>query len=182
MLLDSQIALRAICRPAVLSEEQAWDLVQSALVFDPLFGGKLVRHLLEGRLWPGEVPLEEIMRVLSILENIPDIGRITMTLLKFIRYPNNRVHSKVAKILGHHLDNTPVLLELLRHPDARVRANLVEGIGYRKSTAGCAQYLDEAAKDQNHRVSSMALAIKARDGHAVSLALIQMRNRSKARI
>src|SRR5260221_4480176 len=57
MLLDSQIALRAICRPAVLSEEQAWDLVQSALDFDPLFGGKLVRHLLEGRLWPGEVPL-----------------------------------------------------------------------------------------------------------------------------
>ena len=179
MLMDGQIILRAVGHPAVLSLKQAIVLTGYAMQTDTLFDTKLLRRLLAHRLWPEEVPSDEVMRTLEVLETLPEPHRLSMTLLKFSKFPDQRVQSKVAKILGRCVDSSDVMDELFQNPDGRVRANLLEGLGRRESLDAFLQIIEKATRDQHTRVSSLALALRARAGHSGANALIRMRANSK---
>lgn len=179
LLMDTQLILRAVGLPAVLRIKDAQELTRMAMEVDSLFDTKLLRRLLAHRLWPEEVPSDEVMRTLEVLETLPEPHRLSMTLLKFAKFPDRRVQSKVAKILGRCVDSVEVMEELFENPDRRVRANLLEGIGRRESIELFLPLIERATKDQNSRVSSIALALHARHGHSGARALIRMRSKSK---
>lgn len=179
LLMDGQFILRAVGHARVLSLQQALLLTGYALQVDALFDTKLLRRLLAHRLWPEEVPSEEVMRTLEVLGTIDDPQRLSMTLLKFSKFPDRRVQSKVARILGRCIDSNEVMDELFANPDGRVRANLLEGISARENFEGFLPLIERATRDQRTRVSSLALALRARAGHMGANALIKMRTKSK---
>jgi hypothetical protein len=179
LLMDGQFILRAVGHPGVLSLKQALILMGYALQVDTLFDTKLLRRLLAQRLWPEEVPSDEVMRTLEVLETLDEPQRLSMTLLKFSKFPDRRVQSKVAKILGRCIDSVEVMDELFSNPDGRVRANLIEGISRRNSVEILLPLIERATRDQHTRVSSLALALRARTGHSGASALIKMRANSK---
>src|SRR5258708_9107753 len=179
LLMEGQIVLMAVGHPTALTSRQALDLAQTALQSDPLFETKLLRRLMSHRLWPEEVPAAEIMRNLLVMEALLDPSRMTFTLLKFAKHPDALVQAKVAKILGRYLDNMDLLDEFFGQSDNRVRANLVEGIGQRAKLKGLGDLLHRASVDHDQSISSMALAIKAKDGDKASLPKIRMRTRSQ---
>lgn len=179
LLMDGHFVLRAVGHPAVLTLDQALTLMRYALQVDPLFDTKLLRRLLAQRLWPEEVPSNEVMRTLEVLETLEETQRLSMTLLKFSKFPDRCVQSKVAKILGRCIDNIDVMDELYQNRDGRVRANLIEGMSRRLSVDAFLPLIERATRDQNTRVSSLALALRARLGHTGATALIRMRANSK---
>jgi hypothetical protein len=146
---------------------------------DELFDTKLLRRLLALRLWPEEVPGDEVMRTLEVLEALDEVLRLSMTLLKFSKFPDGRIQSKVAKILGRCVESVVVMEELFGNPDSRVRANLLEGIGRRDNINPFTSLIERATGDQHARVSSIALAIRARHGNPGAQALLRMRCNSK---
>ncbi len=171
--------LRAVGLPSVLTLPQALSVTGYAQQCDPLFDSKLLRRLLAHRLWPEEVPVDEGMRTLDVLETLEETHRLAMTLLRFSKFPHRHVQSKVARILGRCVDNVGVIEEIYDSPDARVRANLLEGVGQRKTLDLFLPLIERATADQITRVSSVALALRARAGHSGSRALIKMRANSK---
>jgi len=179
VLLESQIVLRAVADPAVLTVKEAVTLTGFAVQDDKQFDTKLLRRLLAHRQWPEEVPSDEVMRTLEVLEFVDEPQRLSMTLLKFSKFPDPRIQSKVAKILGRAIDSVEVMEELFNSRDGRVRANLLEGIGKRESIEAFLPLIERATRDQHTRVSSIALAIRAQLGHPGSAALIKMRSNSK---
>lgn len=179
LLMDGHFILRAVAYPGVLSLKQALVLMGYALQVDTLFDTKMLRRLLAHRLWPEEVPSDKVMRTLEVLETIDEPQRLSMTLLKFSKFPDRRVQSKVAKILGRCIDSIDVMDELFTNPDGRVRANLIEGISRRDSVDNFLPLIERATLDQHTRVSSLALALRARAGHGGATALIKMRANSK---
>jgi len=182
LLMDGQIILRAVGHPSVLSVQDAIRLSECAMQNDPLFDTKLLRRLLANRLWPEEVPADEVLRALEILARLAEPQRLAMTLLKFSKFPDRRVQSKVAKILGRTVDSPDLVEELFQNPDPRVRSNLLEGISQRAEIGLFQSFIERGLKDQHHRVSSFALALKARQGHAGSKALMRLRGNSRTEI
>lgn len=179
VIMESQILLRAVGHPSILTREQAMTLTRYAMEADPLFDTKLLRRLLAQHVWPEEVPAGQVMRTLEVLETLDGVHRLSMTLLKFSKYPDPRIQSKVAKILGRCVESVEVMEELFENPDGRVRANLIEGLLRRKSLDRFLPLVERAARDQHPRVSSLALAIRAQQGHGGATALVKMRANSK---
>lgn len=179
ILMDGQFILRAVGLPSILSLKQALTVTGYAQQCDPLFDSKLLRRLLAHRLWPEEIPVDEVMRTLDILETLNETHRLAMTLLRFSKFPHKHVQSKVARILGRCVDNVSVIEEIYENPDGRVRANLIEGISQRDSVDPFMPLIERATADQHTRVSSLALALRARAGHTGSSALIRLRANSK---
>jgi hypothetical protein len=77
------------------------------------------------------------------------------------------------------VESIDVVEELFQNPDPRVRANLLDGISYRREIGPFQSFVERGLKDQNDRVSSFALAIKGRQGHAGCKALMRLRANSK---
>ncbi len=179
ILMDGQFILRAVGLPSILSLKQALTVTGYAQQCDPLFDSKLLRRLLAHRLWPEEIPVDEVMRTLDVLETLNETHRLAMTLLRFSKFPHKHVQSKVARILGRCVDNVSVIEEIYENPDGRVRANLIEGISQRDSVEPFMPLIERATSDQHTRVSSLALALRARAGHTGSGALIRLRANSK---
>jgi len=182
ILFDSDVILMVVALPELLSLPQARTLFDCALLSDPLFDTRLLRRLISQKRWPDRVQEPEIMRTLELIEGQPDNRRLSIPLLKLSKHRNVRVQSKVAKLLGGCMESIDVIEGLFANPDGRVRANLIEGIGRRDSLDGLYPLIERAASDQNSRVSSMALALRARAGHSGSGALIRIRSKSKTGI
>jgi len=178
ILFESDVILLSVALPEALTLQQSRTLFDCAAMADPLFDTRLLRRLLSQQRWPDRVPEPEIMRTLELIESQPDNRRLSIPLLKLSKHPNVRVQSKVAKILGRCMESIEVIEELFASPDGRVRANLIEGVGRRDSLDGLYPLIERAAADQNARVSSMALALRARGGHSGSGALIRIRGKS----
>lgn len=179
ILLDTGVLGRGVVAVDHVSLADAVDLSKLALSYDQNFDTRLMRQLLSNRTWPEEIPYEEAMRTLEIVEALGLCERQVMTLLKFVQYPHPFIQSKVAKLLGRCCDSMKVIKELSGHPDKRVRANLVEGIGCRNDISSYTQLLKAAASDQDIRLSTLALAILAGRGDRLSAALLRIRMMSK---
>lgn len=177
-LMDGEFLLRALTYPEVLTLPHAIDLTRLALAEDTLFDTKLMRHILNHPLWPDQFPVSRIMRTLEILDDFDEPHRLAMPLLKLSKFPDNHIQSKVAKILGRVIDSPEVIEELFQNEDSRVRANLLEGIARRDDFAVFLPMIERAAQDPSTRVSSLALALRARAGHAGAGALIKIRSKA----
>lgn len=179
LLIEDQFLLTAIAYPEILSLQKALTLAGFALQTDPKFDRKLIRRLFDERPVPSQPSAGEAMRTLELIEALDDSGQLTRLLLRFANFPDRRVQSKAAKILGQCVDSIGAMEQLFQNPDARVRANLIEGIGRRVSIDEFLPLIERAARDPHARVSSLALALRARAGHAGAAALIKIRTNSK---
>lgn len=178
ILLDDNLALRAATNPAVLSISQATELLQLAARLDPQIVTRLVRYLSSvHRIWPEEVPAAEALRVLALIENLPGLDRVMMSVLKLTRHPSEKVRSKSAKLFGKCASGVGAFERVYADVDARVRANLIQGIAERPLPLPEAfqDFLRRASADQHPRVLAMTLLALARCGDQVAAAALQKR-------
>lgn len=179
VLIEGKVLHKALAVERVTTFDEAIKLMHGAMTLNPMFDASLLQYLLSGRLWPEEVPIPEIMRVLSLIESTSDAQRLSVTLIKFAKHPDTRVVSKAAKLLGKWVDSYDWVERFFQHSDARIRANLVQGLGLRKDLKPFLALIEKAIADPNDRVSTMAMAIMARYGHQRSKTFLHLRRKSK---
>jgi hypothetical protein len=81
--------------------------------------------------WGGDVsaiPSVAALRVLELVDKISDCSRLASHLVRFLRHPSPKVHSKAALLLGRANKNLARVKSLLASDDKRVRANAVESL------------------------------------------------------
>lgn len=179
LLVDGTVITRGLLDERILSREDAKKLLEVVLQHVPLYDATLVRQLLSDRIWPEEVPAGEVARALDLLDGLPGVARLGPTLMKFAKHPETRVCGRAAQLISRYTGNAKWIHELYGSAEAAVRANVVEGLGLRDGDVEeFRQLLEHAVNDQSLTVSTMALAILARDGHVRSRALLTMRRRS----
>jgi hypothetical protein len=176
ILLDHNLLVLAAANPSVLTAPQASELVDLAVVLDPQIGARLVRHLsASNRPWPEGVSEDEALRVLMLLEKLPGLDQLVISLLRFTQHPSKKVRSKGAKLLGRIAPSPGLFQRVYADADARVRANLVEGIAARPLplTAEFVRFLQQAVSSEHPRVVAMALLALARTGDLKCAAELQ---------
>jgi len=164
VLLENNIAVQVVCNPCRFSLEDAIHLSRAASRFDRSFDAKLLTRLAgPPRLWPEEVPVEEIVYVLEIIHSISPCKNLVMPLIKFVNHPNRRVRSKAAKLMARAIQNLAGAQRLMSDPDPRVRANMAEGLAVADGPIA-REILKLASKDRHHRVKVTALLQLHRSG------------------
>src|SRR5258708_17078479 len=167
ILLDHNLLVLAAANPTVLTAPQASELVELAAVLEPQIGARLIRHLsATHRPWPDRVSEDEALRVLMLLEKLPGLDQLVISLLRFTQHPSKKVRSKVAQLLGGTAPSPGLFQRVYADADARVRANLVEGIAARPLplAADFVRFLQGATSSEHPRVMAMALLALARAG------------------
>ncbi len=176
ILLEQGLLVRAAANPAVLSAAEAVQVINLAARLDPLIGVKLVRHLAApDRRWPEDVPEEEALRVMELIENLPGLNLVSMSLLKLTQHPSKKVRSKGAKLFGKGASSVGAFERAYADPDARVRANLIEGIAARALPLpeSFTRFLRSVSPIEHPRVVAMTLLALARAGDADSSAALE---------
>ena len=96
LFASSGLLLRALCDPA-LSREEAVSLGRSAKRVDPLADVVLARSLADSAMESGAVQVADPSRLMDILCEIADAGRIMPSLMRMLRHPNPNLRSKAVK-------------------------------------------------------------------------------------
>lgn len=163
-LLQNRTLISAFSDPSQLSLEQAIRLAQAAARFDHGLDHKILSNITNSaRNWPHEVPRQEMMRALKVIEAISDCQRLMIPLMKFARLPQKHLRSKAVKLLARGSRNPGWADSILNDPDPRVRSNLIEGLSEQLGEKAT-PLLRRAARDPHHRVSITALLALARIG------------------
>ncbi|MGH9593902.1 MAG: HEAT repeat domain-containing protein [Bryobacteraceae bacterium] len=102
------------------------------------------------------IPSATALRVLELVDAISDCSRLASHLVRFLRHPNAKVHSKAALLLGRANKNLTRVKNLLVSDDMRVRANAVESL-WGHPGQDVRKMLWEATEDKSGRVVVNAL-------------------------
>ena len=113
-----------------------------------------------------------IERCLEILDAVSPGRRIIMPLMQLMNSENQRVRSKVARILGRRVDNLAWTRKFLGEVDDRTRANIIESL-WGNDSAGIREVLWQAVQDSNNRVQGNAILALYRLGVAGVLPAIR---------
>lgn len=155
LLVSSGLLLRALCDSA-LSREDALSLGRAAKRVDPLADVMLARSLADSAMESGAVQVADPSRLMDILCEIADAGRIMPSLMRMMRHPNPNLRSKAVKLIGRGSLSAKWVMGRLSEPDTRVRANAVESL-WGVDTPEARTLLRFAANDGDNRVAGNAL-------------------------
>jgi HEAT repeat protein len=155
LLVSNGMLLRALCSPD-LSREEALSMGRSARRVDPMIDVTLARSLADSAVGNGAVHVADPARLMDILCEIGDAGRIMPSLMRMMRHPNPYLRSKAVKMIGRGSRSTKWVMGRLSEPDPRVRANAVESL-WGVDTPEARTLLKFAASDANNRVVGNAL-------------------------
>ena len=155
LFVSSGLLLRALCDPA-LSREDALSLGRAARSVDPLVDVALARSLADNAMGSGAIQIADPARLMDILCEIADAGRIMPSLMRMMRHPNAHLRSKAVKSIGRGSLSTRWVMGRLGESDPRVRANAVESL-WGVDTPEARSLLSFAANDGDNRVVSNAL-------------------------
>jgi HEAT repeat protein len=155
LFVSSELLLRALCDPA-LSREDALSLGRAAKRVDPLADVVLARHLADSAMGSGAVQVADPARLMDILCEIADAGRIMPSLMRMMRHPNSHLRSKAVKLIGRGSLSARWVMGRLSESDPRVRANAVESL-WGVDTPEARTLLSFAANDGDNRVVGNAL-------------------------
>jgi hypothetical protein len=155
LFVSSGLLLRALCDPA-LSREDATSLGRSAKRVDPLADVMLARNLADSAMGSGGVQVADPARLMDILCEIADAGRIMPSLMRMMRHPNAHLRSKAVKLIGRGSLSAKWVMGRLSESDPRVRANAVESL-WGVDTPEARTLLSFAANDGDNRVVGNAL-------------------------
>lgn len=168
LLLDGGLLVIALVSAGIVQADATTELVQLAVKLDPAFDARVLHHLTgPHRVWPEEVPEDEMMRALAVLDAIPSIQqRSAMMVQRFMKVSLRRVRSRAMRTIARSMSNDFWLESAYQDSDARVRTNLIEAI-YNLGRPISPQFLmllRRASQDSNHRLKTTALYIMARHG------------------
>jgi hypothetical protein len=155
LFVSSGLLLRAMCDPA-LSREDALTLGRSAKRVDPLVDVALARSLADSAVGSGTVQIADPSRLMDILCEIADAGRIMPSLMRMMRHPNSHLRSKAVKLIGRGSLSARWVMGRLSESDPRVRANAVESL-WGVDTPEARALLGFAVNDGDNRVAGNAL-------------------------
>jgi acylphosphatase len=116
----------------------------------------LARSLADSAVGDGAIHVAEPARLMDILCEIADPGRIMPSLMRMMRHPNPYLRSKAVKMIGRGSKSTKWVMGRLSESDPRVRANAIESL-WGVDTPEARTLLKFAASDANNRVAGNAL-------------------------
>jgi hypothetical protein len=116
----------------------------------------LARSLADSAVGDGAIHVADPARLMDILCEIADPGRIMPSLMRMMRHPNPYLRSKAVKMIGRGSKSTKWVMGRLSESDPRVRANAIESL-WGVDTPEARTLLKFAASDANNRVAGNAL-------------------------
>ena len=155
LLAANGMLLEALCDPA-LSREQASGLGRAALCVDPACDAVLARGLADSESGQGTVLVRDARRLMEVLCEIGDPGRMMTSMLRLLRNRNPFLRSKAVKMVGRGSKSAKWVRQRLTDSDPRVRSNAIESI-WGVDTIEARTILQFAAADSHNRVAANAL-------------------------
>jgi hypothetical protein len=169
VLLDHGILLRAIADPTVIELGEARRLTRLAIEMAPNLDASLLQRIsAPHRVWPEEVPEDEALRVLELVEVCGRLDRLALPILKFTQHPHHWVRSKGAKLFSLGAPSAGMFERLFEDNDPRVKANLIEGLARRPEPLSppFVRFVRKASSHTNPRVFSLTQLALAKSGDA----------------
>jgi len=130
LLVSNGMLLQALCSPE-LSREEALLLGRSARRVDPMVDVALARSLADSAVGDGAIHVADPARLMDILCEIADPGRIMPSLMRMMRHPNPYLRSKAVKMIGRGSKSTKWVMGRLTN------ASGSPSIGHRRDHASC---------------------------------------------
>ena len=155
LLVSNGMLLQALCNPE-LSREEALSLGRAARRVDPMVDVALARSLADSAVGDSAIHVADPAKLMDILCEIADPGRIMPSLMRMMRHPNPYLRSKAVKMIGRGSKSTKWVMGRLSESDPRVRANAIESL-WGVDTPEARTLLKFAASDANNRVAGNAL-------------------------
>jgi HEAT repeats len=155
LLVANGMLLEALCDPA-LDRDQAMTLGRAAVRVDPMADAGLARGLADSETGQGSVLVRDAPRLMEILCEVGDPGRMMASMLRLLRHPNPYLRSKAVKVVGRGSKSPKWVRQRLNEADPRIRANAIEAL-WSVDTAEARLLLQFAAADGNNRVAANAL-------------------------
>lgn len=155
LLVSNGMLLQALCSPD-LSREEALSLGRSARRVDPMVEVALARSLADSSAGDSAVHVADPARLMDVLCDIADPGRIMPSLMRMMRHPNPYLRSKAVKMIGRGSLSAKWVMGRLSESDPRVRANAIESM-WGVDTPEARSLLNFASNDGNNRVVGNAL-------------------------
>jgi hypothetical protein len=155
LLVSNGMLLRALCNPD-LSREEALSLGRSARRVDPMVDVALARSLADSSVEGGAVHVADPAKLMDVLCEIAEPGRIMPSLMRMMRHPNPYLRSKAVKMIGRGSMSAKWVMGRLNEPDPRIRANAIESM-WGVDTPEARSLLSFATNDGNNRVVGNAL-------------------------
>jgi hypothetical protein len=146
---------RALCDES-LSREDALSLGRAARRVDPMVEVALARSLADSAMGSGVGKIADPARLMDILCEIADAGRIMPSLMRMMRHPDSHIRSKAVKLIGRGSLSAKWVMGRLSESDPRVRANAVESL-WGVDTPEARSLLSFAVNDGDNRVVGNAL-------------------------
>lgn len=160
LLVEHDVLLLALADPELLPPANALDLVRRLCKLDPRADGRLARHF----VGKSDAPVEQLERVLDLLDAISDGVRIAPLLMHLQRHDNSWVRAKAVRLMARTRTNASWLDQQLRSGDPQSRAGALESFLQRKLDENDVALLWLAAADTHHRVATTALLVLHRAG------------------
>jgi HEAT repeat protein len=113
-----------------------------------------------------------IERCLEILDAVSSGRRIIMPMMQLMNSENQRVRSKVARILGSRVENLTWTRKFLSEVDDRTRANIIESL-WRSDSPKIREVFQRALQDESNRVRGNAILALYRLGDSSVLPAIR---------
>jgi hypothetical protein len=131
-------------------------LGRTAVRVDPTADAGLARGLADSETGQGSVLVRDPARLMSILCEVGDPGRMMASMLRLLRHPNPNLRSKAVKVVGRGSKSPKWVRQRLNESDPRIRANAVEAL-WSVDTEEARILLRFATTDANNRVAANAL-------------------------
>jgi hypothetical protein len=139
-----------------MSRQDLIEVCRKWMALDSQLDVRLAR-LTPGREAGGEgLPVEHVVRVLDVLDEISPGPRLILLLNHLTHHGEQRIASKAALLVGRRLRNRDWVSRQMESTDGRLRANVVEGLWGIRS-ASVQSHLWASLKDKNNRVVGNAL-------------------------
>lgn len=159
LLVSNGMLMRALCNPD-LSRDEALALGRAARRVDPMIEVVLARSLVESpgasSLTPGGVQGTDPVKIMDVLCELADSGRIMPYLMRMMRHPNPHLRTKAIKMIGRGSLSAKWVMGKLSDSDPMVRANAIESM-WGMDTPEARALLSFAANDGNPRVLANSL-------------------------
>jgi hypothetical protein len=146
-----QNAIRLMYMEENLSAESVATCLRSRERLQPEFDEKIASYIDQ---FGSGLSSKATIKLLEIVDRISDCSRVQGTLVRLTAYPDPRVQSKAAILLGRGTLNIKLIEVQLMSPDARVRANAIESAW---SVKDLKLVLRKATADPDNRVVGNAL-------------------------
>jgi hypothetical protein len=155
LMAANGMLLEALCDPS-LNKDQAMSLGRMAVRVNPAVDASLARGLADSETGQGTILVRDGPRLMEILCEVGDPSRMTASMLRLLRHPNERLRSQAVKVVGRGSKSAKWVRQRLNEPDPRIRANAIEAL-WSVATEEARILLQYAAADSHNRVAANAL-------------------------